>query len=119
MSVSAFISTNQLRPIAVTSSERSTLFPDIPTIKEYGYENFDVYTWLGLYAPAGTPRDVLETLNKSVNEIISSPEMKESLMKQNSEPGDSLTLTQAKDFLTSELKKWNELVKISEIQTEN
>lgn len=55
VTVATFIQAGKLRPIAVTSAQRSKVFPDVPTLQESGLKDFDVYTWLGLFAPAGTP----------------------------------------------------------------
>ncbi|WP_338016872.1 tripartite tricarboxylate transporter substrate binding protein [Noviherbaspirillum saxi] len=87
MSVASFVAAGKLRPIAVTTAARSPLFPDLPTLMESGYKNFDVYTWLGLYAPAGTPAEIVSGLNKVVNKFMNSAEIKEKLKAQNSEPG--------------------------------
>jgi tripartite-type tricarboxylate transporter receptor subunit TctC len=86
MSVSAFITSGRLRPIANMASERSKLFPELPTMQESGFKGFDVYTWLGLYAPAGTPASVVTMLNKEISTIMNSPEMVERLRLQYSEP---------------------------------
>ena len=110
MSVSAFIASGRLRPIAVTSAERSTVFPDLPTLKESGFKDFDVYTWLGLYAPAGTSPEIVARLNQATNRIMNSPEMTERLKAQHSEPGGSLSVPEARAYVEREVAKWRQLV---------
>lgn len=118
MSVSAFIASGQLRPIAVTSAERSKVFPDLPTLKESGFKDFDVYTWLGLYAPAGTPADIVSRLNQASNRVMNSPEMTERLKAQYSEPVGALPLPEVRKYVERELVKWRELVKLTGVKVE-
>ncbi|GMG94261.1 tripartite tricarboxylate transporter substrate binding protein [Cupriavidus metallidurans] len=118
MSVSAFIAVGKLRPIAVTSLERSKLFPDVPTIAEAGYKNFDAYTWLGLYAPAGTPAAIVTRLNTEVNRIMSSPDMVAKLRKQNAEAAGNLNPVEFRKYVETEVAKWQNMVKITGVQIE-
>jgi tripartite-type tricarboxylate transporter receptor subunit TctC len=118
MSVSAFIASGKVRPIAVTSSERSKVFPDLPTLKESGFKQFDVYTWLGLYAPAGTSPETVSRLNKAANRIMNSPEMTERLKAQYSEPGGVFTVPETRKYVERELIKWRELVKVTGVKAE-
>lgn len=118
MSVSAFIAAGKLRPIAVTSAERSKLFPDVPTIAEGGYKNFDVYTWLGLYAPAGTSPDVVARLNEDVNRIMSSPDMVAKLARQNAEAAGNLSPVEFRKYVEAEVEKWQRTVKVTGVQIE-
>lgn len=113
MSVSSFIASGRLRPVAITSAERSAVFPDLPTLRESGYKNFDVYTWLGLYAPAGTPAEIVSQLNQAVSRIMNSPEMNERLRSQSSEPAGVLDLNQTRDYVVREVAKWRELVRVT------
>lgn len=118
MSVSAFINSGKLRPIAITSAERSSVFPNLPTLKESGFKDFDVYTWLGLYAPAGTPADIVAALNKAANRIMNAPEMTERLNSQYSEPVGALTLPQTRQYVEREVLKWRDLVKVTGVKAE-
>ncbi|MGT2460149.1 tripartite tricarboxylate transporter substrate binding protein (plasmid) [Cupriavidus basilensis] len=118
MSVSAFIAAGRLRPIAVTSAERSKLFPDVPTIAEGGYKNFDVYTWLGLYAPAGTAPEIVARLNKEANRIMSSPDMVEKLRKQNAEAAGNLNPADFRKYVEAEVEKWQRTVKVTGVQVD-
>src|SRR2546427_12034448 len=61
------VQAGKLRAIAITSARRSALLPDVPTLAESGYAGFDVQSWFGLAAPAGTPPAVIERLNHALN----------------------------------------------------
>ncbi|OZI37381.1 ABC transporter substrate-binding protein [Bordetella genomosp. 10] len=118
MSVAAFIKSGQLRPIGVVSAQRSKLFPDLPTLAESGVTGLDVYTWLGLYAPAGTDPSIVEKLNKAVNEIMNSPEMVQRLAGQYSEPVGPMSPSQVTDYVAGEASKWKEVVKTTGVKVE-
>ncbi|MET0540648.1 MAG: tripartite tricarboxylate transporter substrate binding protein, partial [Variovorax sp.] len=80
------IKSGKLRPLAVTSAKRSTSLPDVPTVAELGYKDFDVSTWYGIFAPAGTPKDIVTRLNAEVNKLLATPEMKDAIHAQGAEP---------------------------------
>ncbi|MCE2856994.1 MAG: tripartite tricarboxylate transporter substrate binding protein, partial [Comamonadaceae bacterium] len=71
------IKSGKLKAIAVTSATRSPLLPDVPSITEFGYKEFDDYTWFGFFAPAGTPNDVVVKLNAALNRAMASAEVVE------------------------------------------
>ncbi len=119
MSVAPYIKSGQLRPIAVASVNRSGLFPDVKTVSESGFAGFDVYTWLGLYAPAGTDPKIIAELNAATNRIMNSPEMTSRLQQQNSEPGGVMSPGQVKDFVQAETEKWKEMVKVTGVKVDN
>lgn len=118
MSVSAFIAAGKLRPLAVTSAQRSKLFPDLPTIAESGYQPYDLYTWLGLYAPAGTPPEIVAALNREANRIMRSPEMVEKLRKQSAEADGSLDPAAFRQFVEAEVAKWQRTVQQTGVKVE-
>jgi tripartite-type tricarboxylate transporter receptor subunit TctC len=70
-----------LRVLAVTGPKRSTLFPQLPTVKESGLPGYEFDSWFGLLAPAGTPAAVVERLNQAVNKIVAMPEVADRLRK--------------------------------------
>ncbi len=119
MSVSAFIASGRLRPIANMAAERSKLFPELPTMQEGGFKGFDVYTWLGLYAPAGTPASIVTMLNKEINKIMNSPEMVERLRLQYSEPLGVMDLPQTRKFVEGEVNKWKHVVKETGVKSDD
>jgi tripartite-type tricarboxylate transporter receptor subunit TctC len=77
-----FVANGRLRMLAVLSNERNAAFPDVPTMKELGYPKLVVDTWYGIYAPAGTPPEVVARLNAEFNAALQSPEIREALAKQ-------------------------------------
>jgi len=119
MSVSAFIASGRLRPIANMGAERSKLFPELSTMQEAGFKGFDVYTWLGLYAPAGTPAPILTMLNKEINKVMNSPEMVERLRLQYSEPLGVKDLVQTRNFVEGEVAKWKRVVQETGVKADD
>jgi tripartite-type tricarboxylate transporter receptor subunit TctC len=101
----------KLKALGITTAKRSPLLPEVPTILEslLGYE---VALWNGLLAPAKTPPDIIERINRATIEALRSPEVKAKLAEQGSEPVGN-TPAEFKAFIESELVKWRRLVEIS------
>ncbi|HEY3048075.1 MAG TPA: tripartite tricarboxylate transporter substrate binding protein, partial [Polaromonas sp.] len=74
------VKAGKLKLLAVGSSKRSPLFPDVPTLEEAGLKGFDADTWFGFYAPAGTPPEVVNRLNREINKILGTPAVKDRIM---------------------------------------
>jgi len=106
------IKAGKLKALAVTTAERSKLAPELPTMAEAGLTGFDISTWFGLLAPAGTPKDVIARWNAEVTKILNSPEMRERLTAQGAEPAPT-TPEQFAAFIQSELPKYARIVKAS------
>ena len=106
------IKAGKLRPLAVTSAQRSTAAPDIPTVAELGYKGFDVSTWYGLFMPAGTPKDIVATVNTEVNKLLATPEMKAAIVAQGAEP-QAMTPEQFGTLLKTDYELWKDIVKAS------
>ena len=106
------IKSGKLKAIAVTSATRSPLLPDVPSITEFGYKEFDDYTWFGFFAPAGTPADVVTKLNAALNRAMASPEVIERFgqLGMASAPNNTLEFS---NFLKAEVPKWAAVVKSS------
>ena len=102
----------KLRPLAVTSAKRSSLLPDVPTVAELGFKNFDVSTWYGLLAPAGTPSQVVTTLNAAVNSLLNDPVVRAAIKDQGAEP-EAMTPAKFAELLKTDYAKWKEIVKAS------
>ena len=75
-----------VRPLAVTGLGRSSALPEVPTITESGVPGYESLSWSGIAVPAGTPRDVIARLNREINVIIASPQMRQRLADQGAEP---------------------------------
>jgi tripartite-type tricarboxylate transporter receptor subunit TctC len=100
----------KVRPIAVTSQKRSPAMPDVPTVDELGFKGFEANTWFALFAPAGTPIELLDLLNREVNKVL--------LYKTLSDNFATLSLevsrmgrTELSAYIASEVAKWGKVVK--------
>ena len=106
------IKAGKIKALAVTSANRSPLLPDVPSITEFGYKEFDDYTWFGFMAPAGTPQAIVDKLNAALNKAMESPE----IIDKFAQLGMSSTHNSAAEFasfLKSEVPKWSAVVKSS------
>jgi len=113
----ALIRGGKLRALAVTSLQRSAALPDVPTLNESGLKGFEAVAWNGLSAPAKTPRDVIMKINADVIKIVNSPELKERLKADGSDPvGNSPEQYAA--FLRNEIAKWAKVIKFAGVKPE-
>ena len=111
------VSAGKLRALAVTSAARSGLLPDVPTMAEAGLSDFDASLYYGLAAPAGTPRPVIDKLNKVLREALASDEVR----RQLGADGTDITPGTPEDyaaFIDKDEKKWSQLVKASGVEQE-
>ena len=104
------IKAGRLRALAVLARERSPILPDVPTAEEAGLGNFDVTTWYGILAPAGTPRPIITRLNAEFVKIMRSPEMKERLATLATDPLTS-TPEEFGAYIQSEIAKWGDVIR--------
>ena len=102
----------KLRALAVTSAGRSSSLPDVPTVAELGYKDFDVSTWYGLFMPAGTPQAIVGAVNAEVNKLLDQPDMKAAIQAQGAEPQSMGTDAFAK-LLKNDHAKWKTIVQNS------
>ncbi len=116
-SVEPHIKAGKLRPIAVANSKRATAFPDVPTIAEAGVPGYEASAWYGLFAPAGTPREILAKLNAEVNRALQDPELRKRLVTLGAEPIGG-TPEEAGKFVAAEYRKWGDLIQKSNIRLE-
>jgi len=107
------IKSGKLRTLAVTSARRSSSLPDAPTVAELGYgKDFDVSTWYGLFAPAGTPAEVVNKLNAEVNKLLAKPGVQAAIQAQGAEY-QAMTPQQFAAQVAAELPRWQKIVKDS------
>lgn len=111
-SAMAQIKSGKLRPLAVTSAKRSSSLPDVPTVAESGYKDFDVSTWYGVFAPAGTPAAVVTTVNAEINKLLATADMKAAIQAQGAEP-EAMTPAQFSTLLRADYAKWKGIVEAS------
>ena len=106
------IKSGKLRPLAVTSAKRSTSLPDVPTVAEQGFKDFDVSTWYGVFAPAGTPKEIVTAVNAEINKLLATPEMKDAIHAQGAEP-QAMSPEQFGTQLKADYQKWRGIVQAS------
>ena len=111
------IQSGKLRPIAVTSAQRTPFLPDVPALAESGYPGFDVQSWFALVAPAGTNRPIIDQLNAALNKSLNMPDVRQRLQELGAtpEPGSPEKM---RDFAIAEVKRWREVVKVSGAKAE-
>jgi len=114
-SVVGFLKAGTLRPLAVTTLKRFSLMPELPTVAELGLPGFDATTWHGLVAPAGTPRDVIATLNRATVQALRDPDTLRQLHDLGVEVNSS-TPEEFAAYIKSEIPKWAAVVKASGAQ---
>jgi tripartite-type tricarboxylate transporter receptor subunit TctC len=105
----------KLRALAVTSSKRSALAPDLPTVAESGLPGFDVVGWYGLAAPAATPKPAIAKLNADANRALKSPELIEQFRLQGYEPVGG-TPEEATAWIKSEVMRWTTVIREAGIE---
>ena len=111
------IKSGKLRPLAVTSAKRSTSLPDVPTVAEQGFKDFDVSTWYGVFAPAGTPKEIVTAVNAEINKLLATAEMKDAIHAQGAEP-QAMTPDQFGTQLKADYQKWRGIVQGSGVTLE-
>jgi tripartite-type tricarboxylate transporter receptor subunit TctC len=104
------VKSGKLRALAVTSPKRSPLAPDIPTMIEAGLADFDISAWYVMFAPAGTPKDVMTRLNAEVNKAIADPDVRRTLGEQGVEFTGG-TPEDADRFVRGEVERWGRIIK--------
>jgi tripartite-type tricarboxylate transporter receptor subunit TctC len=104
------VTQGQVRALATTGKTRSSVLPDVPTAEEAGLAGYEATIWLGLMAPAGTPKPIIEKLNAAINAAIKRPEIVKLWADQGAVPM-SMTPEQFDRFLRGDIVKWAEVVK--------
>jgi tripartite-type tricarboxylate transporter receptor subunit TctC len=107
----------KLRAMGTTGRTRSSVLPDVPTLAEAGVPGYETGIWLGLMAPAGTPRPVLERLNVEIAKVLNAADVKETWSKQGAAPM-SMTIEQFDRFLRDDITKWAGVVKATGMKVE-
>ena len=107
----------KLKPLAVSTAQRSPLAPEIPTVAESGVPGYELSAWFGVLAPAGTPRDIIARLNAEIVKLLNSPEVKDRFLKQGVEVRTT-TPEQFSTFLNSEVARWARVVQDANIKAD-
>jgi tripartite-type tricarboxylate transporter receptor subunit TctC len=111
------VKSGRLRALAVTTAKRVAAAPDLPTVAESGYPGYEVTNWHGMVGPKGLPKDVLERLNREINEIIKSEDMKKHMETEGLEPAGG-SPARFGEILKSEGERWAKVVKQAGIKVE-
>ena len=111
------VKAGQVRALGTTGTKRSALTPDVPTVAEAGVPGYEATIWLGVMAPAGTPKEIVDKLNAEINKVIERPDVKEAWAKQGAVP---MVMTPAEfdKYLRDDIEKWAKVVKASGDQGE-
>ncbi len=107
----------KLRALAVTSSERLPVLPDVPTMAEAGLPGFESNNWQGVIMPAGTPKDIVAKVNAAINSVLAVPEVKNIIVGQGNQVGGG-TPEEFGALIRSEMVKWGKVVKDAKIQAD-
>lgn len=106
------IKSGKLRALAVTSAQRSSSLPDVPTVAESGYKGFDVSTWYGLFMPAAAPKDAVARVHDEVNRLLATPEMVAAIQAQGAEP-KAMSADAFAQLLKTDYLQWRDIVRNS------
>lgn len=102
----------KLKAMGTTGRTRSSVLPDVPTVAEAGVPGYEAVIWLGLMAPAGTPRPILERLNTEIRKIVNSAEVRDAWAKQGAAPM-SMSIDEFGAWIREDIAKWAKIVKVS------
>ena len=109
--VAPLVKAGRLRAIAVTSDKRSHAMPDVPTLAEQGFPGFSALAWWGIFAPAGTPKPVLDKFHAELVKVLNQPDLRKQLTEQlgmDLAVSDPETLQK---FIVAEIARWGKVVK--------
>jgi len=106
------VEAGKVRALGTSGKVRSSVLPDVPTISEAGVPGYEAVIWLGIMAPAGTPRPVVEKLNAEIRRAVDSPEMKAAWAKQGA-VSMSMSTAEFDKYLREDIEKWARVVKVS------
>jgi len=104
------IKAGKFRALAVSSAKRLPQMPEVPTLNELGYTGMEDYTWVGIFAPAGTPREIVQKLNDAILKAVQAPDMRERLDGLAFE-ATAAPLKETADYVRAEVEKWGRVVR--------
>jgi tripartite-type tricarboxylate transporter receptor subunit TctC len=112
------VKAGKLRPLAVTSPQRVTIMPEVPTMSEAGVQGFELITWYAMWSVTGTPRPIIDRLHAEQAKILQQPDIKDIWASQAAQAGGQPPAEFAK-FIRSEIDKWGKVVKASGLKIDN
>jgi tripartite-type tricarboxylate transporter receptor subunit TctC len=113
------VKAGRIKAFAVSSKQRVRFAPDVPALAESGVpalRDYDVLAWTGLFAPASTPRAVVDRLNAEMAQLVQSPEIKDRLAAQNLEAFPPMTQTEFTAYLKAEFERWRKVAREGKIE---
>jgi tripartite-type tricarboxylate transporter receptor subunit TctC len=111
------VQSGRVKALGTTGKSRSSVMADVPTVAEAGVEGYEATIWLGIMAPAGTPKPIVDRLNAEINKIVARPDVKEAWAKQGAEPM-SMSPEAFDKYLRADIEKWARVVKVSGAKVE-
>ena len=111
------VQSGRLRALAVMSLERSSAYPDVPTMKEQGLPDLEVETWYAAFVPANTPSQIIQKLNGDINTVLRDPQVREAIEKQGMSPVGG-TPQRLAELVKNEIPRWNRVVSAAGIKAD-
>jgi tripartite-type tricarboxylate transporter receptor subunit TctC len=111
------VQSGRLRALAVMSLERSSAYPDVPTMKEQGLPDLEVETWYAAFAPANTPSQIIQKLNSDINAVLREPQVREAIEKQGMSPVGG-TAQRLAELVKTEIPRWARVVAAAGIKAD-
>ncbi|MGE0039431.1 MAG: tripartite tricarboxylate transporter substrate binding protein, partial [Xanthobacteraceae bacterium] len=110
------VKSGKMRVLAVTTAQRLPYLPDVPTIAELGFPAYEISSWQGMFAPAGTPKEVIGKINGEVVQMLNAPEVRARISREGADPVGS-TPEQFAERVKSEIEKWSKVAKAAGLPT--
>ena len=111
------VRSGRLRALAITGAKRSPALPDVPTVGESGVKNFEVTLWLAVFAPAQTPKPIVDRLNRELTTAIALPQVRDALMTQGLQP-QTTTSAELTRYLSTQIARWTEVARKANLKPE-
>jgi tripartite-type tricarboxylate transporter receptor subunit TctC len=112
------VKAGSLRPLAVTTEARLPYLPDVPTIAEQGFAGYEISSWQGAFAPAGTPKEIVAKINRELVRMLDEPEIRARISREGADPVGS-TPDAFAQRVKDEIAKWSKVIKAAGIQAQN
>jgi tripartite-type tricarboxylate transporter receptor subunit TctC len=106
------IDAGHVRALGTTADKRSKILPNVPTVTEAGVPGYEATIWLGIMAPAGTPKEIVDRLNAGIGKVLARPAIREAWARQGAVPMN-MTPAEFGTFLQHDIDKWAKVVKVS------
>jgi tripartite-type tricarboxylate transporter receptor subunit TctC len=113
--VAAYVANGQVKPLAVAANHRVAAMPDVPTVAESGYPGFELVSWHGIFAPAGTSSEIVQRLSRALADIVAMPDVRERFATMAVDPAGN-TPAEFRSEIANELARWGPLIKAAGIK---